>query len=61
MLKMTHQEQSVVAKYQGLLRLKQISVMSDLCNTALYHISRNGNTALILTDLYFQLAKAMVE
>lgn len=59
LLKVTHQEQSAIAKYQGALNLKQISSMTELCNTAIYHITRNGNSSLILTDLYFQLAKCL--
>ena len=59
MLKLTHQEQSVLDKYRGIVNLKQISAMTDLCNEALYHIARNGNTSLILTDLYFKLVKEM--
>lgn len=58
MLKVTHKEQSVIAKYQGVLQLKQISTMTELCNKAIYHVSRNGNSSLIFTDLYFQLAKS---
>lgn len=58
MLKVTHQEQSVIAKYQGVLQLKQISTMTELCNKAIYHVTRNGNSSLIFTDLYFQLAKS---
>ena len=57
MLKVTHQEQSVLDKYRGILHLKQVSAMTALCNEALYHIARNGNTSLILTDLYFNLVK----
>ena len=30
--------------------------MNDAMNTALQQVARNGSTALILTDLYFQLA-----
>ena len=59
MLKVTHREQSVVAKYQNLLQLKQVSTMVELCNQAAYHVARNGNSALIFTDLYFQLAKSI--
>ncbi len=59
LLKVTHQEQSVIGKYRGVLNLKQITLMTELCNKALYHITRNGNTALVLTDLYFQLAEAV--
>ena len=57
LLKVTHQEQSVIAKYQGVLNLKQISSMTELCNKAIYHITRNGNSSIIFTDLYFQLVK----
>lgn len=60
LLKLTHREQAVMAKYQGVLQLKQISAMTELCNTAAYHIARNGNTALVLTDLYFKLAQSAV-
>ena len=59
LLKVTHQEQSVIAKFQGVLNLKQISSMTELCNKAIYHITRNGNSSLIFTDLYFQLAKCL--
>ena len=58
MLKVTHQEQAVINKYRGILHLKQISTMTELCNQAVYHISRNGNSSLIFTDLYFQLVKS---
>lgn len=58
MLKVTHREQSVIDKYRGVLHLKQISAMTEICNQAVYHISRNGNSALIFTDLYFQLVKS---
>ena len=59
LLKVTHQEKSVIAKYQGLLNLKQISSMTELCNKAIYHVIRNGNSSLIFTDLYFQMAKSL--
>lgn len=59
LLKVTHQEQSVLDKYRGFIHLKQISVMTDLCNEALYHITRNGNSSLIFTDLYFKLVNSL--
>jgi hypothetical protein len=58
MLKVTHREQAVINKYRGILHLKQISTMTELCNQAVYHIARNGNSSLIFTDLYFQLVKS---
>ena len=59
LLKVTHREQSVLDKYHGVLQLKQISTMTNLCNEALYHVTRNGNSSLIFTDLYFQMANAI--
>jgi DNA polymerase-3 subunit delta' len=58
LLKVTHQEQSVLDKYRGFIHLKQVSVMTELCNEALYHITRNGNSSLIFTDLYFKLSNS---
>ena len=29
----------------------------ELCNKAVYHITRNGNASLVFTDLFFQIAK----
>lgn len=59
LLKVTHQEQSVLDKYRGFIHLKQITLMTDLCNEALYHITRNGNSSLIFTDLYFKLVNSL--
>lgn len=58
LLKVTHREQSVLSKFQGYVQLKQASTMTELCNQALFHITRNGNSSLVFTDLYFQLATA---
>jgi len=59
LLKVTHREQSVLSKFQGCIQLKAASLMTAHCNQALFHITRNGNSSLILTDLYFQLATAI--
>ncbi len=59
-LKVTHKEQYVLDKFNGKFQLKQVSQMYELCNKAIYHITRYGNVSLILTDLYFQLAKVSV-
>lgn len=56
LVKATEQEQSILNTLRGTLNLKHISLMSEECNKALYHIGRNGNTSLIFTDLYFKLA-----
>lgn len=56
--KLTAQEREALAPL-AILNLKHITKMTDECNKALYHIGRNGNTALIFTDLYFKLAESM--
>lgn len=56
--KLTDQEREALAPLAA-LNLKHITKMTDECNKALYHIGRNGNTALIFTDLYFKLAESM--
>lgn len=57
LVKVTDQESGVLSSFHN-LNLKQITKMTEECNTALYHIGRNGNTAIILTDLYFKMASA---
>lgn len=53
--KVTEREAGILAEMSN-LNLMHITKMADELNKALYHISRNGNTAIILTDLYFKLA-----
>lgn len=60
LVKLTHNEQSVLAKFAGSFQLKQVSAMTELCNKAVYYIGRNGSANIVFTDLYFQLAKAAV-
>lgn len=55
----TEAELNVLRTFKGIMNLKHISIMSEECNKALYHISRNGNSALIFTDLYFKMAAAL--
>lgn len=59
-VKVTRDEKAILDKFSGKFRLKQVSAMYELCNKAYYHITRNGNSSIIFTDLYFQLAKAAV-
>lgn len=58
-VKATETELNVLRTFKGIMNLKHISIMSEECNKALYHISRNGNSALIFTDLYFKMAAAL--
>lgn len=55
--KVTRGEQTVLDNFAGKLQLKQISQIYELCNKAVYHITRNGNASLVFTDLFFQIAK----
>lgn len=57
LIRATEAELKIMQPYQNLLNLKQISRMTEECNRALYHIERNGNTAIILTDLYLKFAQ----
>lgn len=59
LLKVTAAEASVLAQFNGKLNLKHVSVLTDLCNKALFLISRNGNTALILNNFYLKAAQAL--
>ncbi len=58
-VKATSAEYEVLQQYRGLLNLKQISRMCEECNKAFYHVSRNGNSNLIFTDLFFKLAASL--
>lgn len=53
----SHAEASIVNSYASLINLKNISKIMDECNKAIYHIERNGNSAIILTDWYLKLSK----
>lgn len=55
LVKITDQESGILSTFKN-INLKSISQMTEECNKALYHIGRNGNTSIILTDLYFKMA-----
>lgn len=57
MVKATSYENEIISKYK--FNLKQITLMTDECNKAVYHISRNGNGNLVFTDLLFKLANCL--
>lgn len=59
LVKVTDQEMGILSSFKN-VSLKSITLMTDECNKALYHIGRNGNTSLILTDLYFKMAECLV-
>lgn len=49
-------EQNITQTYATAFNLKNVSQVFDECNKAQYHIERNGNSALILTDWYLKVA-----
>ncbi len=49
-------EQNITKTYATAFNLKNVSQVFDECNKAQYHIERNGNSALILTDWYLKVA-----
>ena len=58
LVKVTEQESGILSKFKD-LNLVHITKMTKECNTALYHINRNGNTSLIFTDMYFKMAECL--
>lgn len=58
-VKATEDELSVINSMKGVFNLKHISLITEECNKALYHIGRNGNSSLIFTDLYFKIVSAL--
>lgn len=59
MVKITTEEANVIEKFKGKLNLKQVSLISEEFNQALFHISRNGNSNIIFTDLFFKMAATL--
>lgn len=55
MVKTTPAELTVMQLFNK-ISLKQVTQINELCNTAIYHVSRNGNASIIFTDLYFKIA-----
>lgn len=59
MAKVTSSEATVIEKFKGKINLKQVSTLTEEFNKAQFHISRNGNSSLIFTDLFFKMADAL--
>lgn len=59
LVKVTQQENFILQTLQDAIGLKQVSKMTEEINKALYHISRNGSSPIIFTDLYFKLVECM--
>ena len=57
MIKATAQEKKLLELFKQSITLKNITPTLLECNQAIYHIERNGNSAIIFTDLYLKLAQ----
>lgn len=52
-------EKKVLYTFKDYVTLKNSSALLHECNTAIFHIERNGNSALVFTDLYLKLSQIM--
>lgn len=53
----TADEKKVLHYYKEIVTLKNSSTILNECNSAIFHIERNGNSALVFTDLYLKLSQ----
>lgn len=58
-IKATSDELQVLSAFLPYVHLRNISPLLSECNKAFYHIERNGNPALIFTDLYLKIVGAL--
>ncbi|MEG2070716.1 MAG: hypothetical protein RR034_05010, partial [Bacteroidales bacterium] len=56
-IRATSEEKRLLNFFKTLITLKNISSIIEECNKALFHIERNGNSALIFTDLYLKISQ----
>ena len=57
MVKATNDEKRVLSSFLNVVNLKNSAQILSECNSAIYHIERNGNSNLVFTDLYLKLAQ----
>ena len=56
LLKATHEERNLLNFYKSRVTIFNAGKLMDECNKAHYHIERNGNTSLILTDMFLKMS-----
>jgi DNA polymerase-3 subunit delta' len=56
LVKVSGSEQKVLNAFSGMLNVANVTSIIQECNKSLFHIERNGNSGLILIDLYFKIA-----
>lgn len=57
MIRATADEKKIIQTYKDMVILKNVTAILNECNSAIYHIERNGNSALVFTDLYLKLSQ----
>jgi DNA polymerase-3 subunit delta' len=57
LVKATTEEKKTMNFYTKLITLRNAQSILNECNSALYHIERNGNSTLVLTDFYLKVGK----
>lgn len=57
LVKATETESRLIAYFKSFITLKNAYFILNECNLAIYHIERNGNSALIFSDLYLKIAQ----
>ncbi len=56
-IRATSTERTLIESFKPYINLKNATSILDECNKAIFHIERNGNSALIFTDFYLNLGK----
>lgn len=57
LVKATQEEQQCLETYKSFFTLRNAQPLLHDCSQALYHVERNGNFVLIMTDLYFKISQ----
>jgi len=60
LVKATAEEKKTMSFFTKTIALKNIQLILNECNQALYHIERNGNSTLVFTDFYLKVSKLML-
>ena len=60
LIKATLEEKKTINFFTKVITLKNAQPILNECNDALYHIERNGNSVLVLTDFYLKVSRLMI-
>ena len=56
LVKATHEERDLLNFYKQRVTVFNAKPLMEECNKAHYHIERNGNTSIIMTDLFLKMS-----